>query len=89
LPDLTLSLGQFGLLLAESGAFSVLDRRAGTWLWIDFEDAKYGGHTIADFDLIVREYNSLSLVERPGLLRADAGRLLEAGKPAEMTAICG
>ncbi len=45
--------------------------------------------TPADFDLIVREYHFLSLVERPGLLRANAGWLLEAGKPAEMAAICG
>ncbi|MGA7629956.1 MAG: hypothetical protein WCB11_04275 [Terriglobales bacterium] len=73
----------------ESGAFHVLDRRTGTWLWIDFEGARDGGYTIADFDLIVREYDFVSLVERPGLLRANAGGLLEAGKPAEMAAISG
>jgi hypothetical protein len=33
----------------ESGAFHVFDRMTRTWLWIDFEDAQYGGYTIRDF----------------------------------------
>jgi len=70
----------------ESGAFYVFDRRTRSWLWIDFEDTQYGGYTIGDFDLIVHEYDFLSLVERPGLLRAETGWLLEPGKPAEMAA---
>ena len=68
----------------ESGAIYVLDRRAGTWLWIDFEDEQYGGYSTSDFDLLVREYDFLSLVERPGLLKAQPGWLLEPGRPAEM-----
>jgi len=68
----------------ESGAFYVLDRRNGIWLWIDFEDEQYGGYSVAEFDLLVHEYDFLSLVERPGLLRAEAGWLLEPRKPAEM-----
>ena len=67
-----------------SGVFYVLDRRNGTWLWVDFDDEQYGGYETADFDLLVREYDLLSLVERPGLLRATSGWLLEPGKPAEM-----
>jgi hypothetical protein len=72
----------------ESGAFYVLDRKTGTWLWIDFEDEQYGGYTVSDFDLLVHEYDFLRLVERPGLLRADPGWLLEPRQPAEMAQPC-
>ncbi len=67
-----------------SGALYVLDRKRGVWLWIDFEDEAYGGYSVSDFDRLVHEYDFLSLVERPGLLRADSGWTLEPGKPAEM-----
>lgn len=73
---------------SSSGAFYVFDRRARTWLWLDFEDEQYGGYTASDFDLLVREYDFLSLVERPGLLRADSGWLLESGKQSEMAICC-
>jgi hypothetical protein len=68
----------------ESGAFYVFDRRTSTWFWIDFEDQQNGGYSVSDFDLLIHEYDFLSLVERPGLLRATLGWLLEPGKPAEM-----
>ncbi len=68
----------------ESGAFYVLDRKTGTWFWVDFEDEEYGGYCVSDFDILVHEYDFLSLVERPGLLRAGAGWLLEPCEPAEM-----
>jgi hypothetical protein len=68
----------------QSGAFYVLDRRTGTWLWVDFEDEQYGGYSIGDFEALVREYDFLSLVERPGLLKGGLGWLLQADKPAEM-----
>jgi hypothetical protein len=71
---------------SESGAFYVLDRKTGTWFWIDFDDQQYGGYSTSDFDLLVHEYDLLSLVERPGLLRATPGWLLEPRKPAEMAA---
>jgi len=73
----------------QSGAFYVLDRRTGIWLWIDFEDDQYGGYSVTDFDRLVHEYDFLSLVERPGLLRAEAGWLLEPRKPAEMVGSLG
>ena len=69
----------------DAGAFYVLDRKLGVWLWIDFEDEAYGGYSVSDFDRLVHEYDFLSLVERPGLLRAGSGWVLEPGKPAEMT----
>jgi hypothetical protein len=72
----------------ESGAFYVFDRRTSTWFWIDFDDQQYGGYSVCDFDLLVHEYDILSLVERPGLLRATPGWILEPGKPAEMPSLC-
>jgi len=39
---------------------------------------------MSDFDLLVQEYDFLSLVERPALLKASAGWFLEPGKPAEI-----
>jgi hypothetical protein len=68
----------------ESGAFYVFDRRTSTWFWIDFDDLQYGGYSLSHFDLLVHEYDILSLVERPGLLKATPGWILEPGKPAEM-----
>ena len=69
---------------SQSGVAYVLDRKTGTWFWVDFEDKQYGGYSISDFDLLVQEYDFLSLVESPALLRATPGWLLEPGKPAEM-----
>jgi hypothetical protein len=71
----------------ESGAFYLLDRRTGTWFWIDFEDQQFGGYSPSDFDLLIRQYDILSLVERPGLLQAAPGWILELGKPAEMARV--
>jgi hypothetical protein len=67
-----------------SGALYVLDRKRGVWLWIDFEDEAFGGYSVSDFDRLVHEYDFLSLLERPGLLRAGSGWILEPGKAAEM-----
>jgi hypothetical protein len=52
----------------ESGAFYVYDRRAMLWFWVDFDDEKFGGYTVNDFDRLVRECRFLDLVERPYLL---------------------
>jgi len=67
-----------------SGAFYVLDRKREVWLWVDFDDDAYGGYTARDFDRLVHEYDLLSLVERPALLRAGSGWILEPGQPADM-----
>ena len=69
-----------------SGALYVLDRKTGTWLWVDFEDDQYGGYSVSEFDLLVHEYDFLSLVERPALLKANPGWLLEPHTSAEMAA---
>jgi len=68
----------------ESGAFYVFDRKTSTWFWIDFDDQQYGGYSQRDFDLLIHECDILSLVERPGLLKATPGWILEPGRPAEM-----
>jgi hypothetical protein len=68
----------------ESGAFYVFDRKTSTWFWIDFDDQQYGGYSQSDFDLLIHEYDILSLVERPGLLKATPGWTLEPGRPAEI-----
>jgi len=72
--------------VSQSGAFYVLDRKSGNWLWVDFEDEQYGGYGVKDFDLLVHEYDFLSLMERPAPLAGGPGWLLEPGKSAEMTA---
>ena len=68
------------------GALYVLDRRIGTWLWVDFDAEQYAGYDAHDFDLLVREYDFLSLVERPALLSAGPDWCVQPCKPAEMAA---
>ena len=52
----------------ESGAFYLYDRRARVWFWVDFDDDKFGGYTVSDFDRLVRECRFLDIVEHPQLL---------------------
>lgn len=67
-----------------SGAVFVLDRKRGIWLWIYFEEDPYRSHSGNDFDRLVHDCDLLSLVERPALLSASPGWILESGKLAEM-----
>lgn len=60
---------------AESGAFYIYDRRSRIWFWVDFEDEKFGGYTLNDFERLVRECKFLDIVERPHLLRQ--GRVVD------------
>jgi hypothetical protein len=69
----------------KSGAFFVLDCKRGIWLWIYLEEDPYRSYGGDDFDRLVQDYDLLSLVERPALLGAGMGWILEPGKPAEMT----
>jgi hypothetical protein len=52
----------------ESGAFYVLDRKTGTWYWVDFEDEKYGGYSEADFECLLNAGRFARLIEQPQLL---------------------
>ncbi len=64
---------------SESGAFYVYDRRARIWFWVDFEDEKFGGYNLSDFERLVRECRFFNLVERPSLLRGPGNWLVQPG----------
>jgi hypothetical protein len=53
----------------ESGAIYVYDRRDGFWYWVDFEDEKYSGYSLADLYVLLEQCSFLRLVENPRLLR--------------------
>lgn len=65
----------------ESGAFYVFDRRRSVWYWVDFEDEKFGGYTVTDFDQLVRECRFLDIVERPDSLQGPNGWVVQRGIP--------
>ena len=64
---------------SESGAFYVYDRRSGIWCWIDFEDEKFGGYNMCDFEQLVRECRFLDIVENPQLLRSNTRWIIQTG----------
>ena len=53
-----------------SGAVYILDRRKGTWYAVDFEDEQFGGYSVSQLEMLLKECNFLDLIERPGLWRA-------------------
>ena len=63
----------------ESGAFYVYDRHARIWFWVDFDDDKFGGYMVSDFDRLVRECRFLDIVERPHLLAGKNRWIVERG----------
>jgi len=65
----------------ESGAFYVYDRKRGTWFWVDFEDDKFGGYNVADFERLVKQSHFLRLVEQPWLLECDGKWFVQPGNP--------
>src|SRR5258708_9348464 len=67
----------------ESGAFYVLDRKTGTWFWVDFEDEEYGGFCLGGFYILLHPYEFLRLVEPPALFKARAGLLFGTPDPRE------
>ena len=52
----------------ESGALYVFDRKAGVFYWINFEDRKWGGYSIEDYRVLVRQHKLTALAQRPALL---------------------
>jgi hypothetical protein len=54
----------------DSGALYVLDRRKGTWYAVDFEDEQFGGYSVSQLEMLLKNCNFLDLIERPGLWRA-------------------
>jgi len=63
----------------ESGAFYVYDRVSRIWLWVDFDDEKFGGYTAGDFDRLVRECRFLDVVEQPRLLASKGPWIIQPG----------
>ena len=68
----------------ESGAVYVLDRKKGTWYAVDFEDEQFGGYSVSQLEMLLRECSFLDLVERPGLWRAGLPWVVLPGKPPEV-----
>jgi len=58
----------------ESGSVYVFDRRNGVFYWLNFEDEKWGGYSIAEFEDLNRAYRLTALAQRPGLLRRLSAR---------------
>jgi len=70
----------------ESGAFYVYERRARVWYWVDFDNEKFGGYTVSDFDRLVRECRFLDLVEQPRLLTGQAPWIVTPGSRPQRSA---
>ena len=71
----------------ESGAFYVYDRRSRVWFWVDFDDEKFGGYNLSDFDRLVRNCRFLDLVEHPHLIAGRCAWVLQAGsRPQQQSA---
>jgi hypothetical protein len=70
----------------ESGAFYVYDRHAWVWYWVDFDDEKFGGYSVSDFDRLVRECRFLDLVEQPRLLTGQAPWIVAPGSRPQRSA---
>jgi hypothetical protein len=69
----------------ESGAFYVFDRWLRVWYWVDFDDDKFGGYTVGDFERLLCECRFLDIVECPHLLRGPARWSIQPGdRPREL-----
>jgi len=68
----------------ESGAFYVLDRKRGTWYWVDFEDQKYGGYSEEDFECLMKGCRFARLVEQPQLFETCRWRVTPEEGPELM-----
>ena len=63
----------------ESGAFYVYDRRGRTWLWVDFDDTKFGGYTEEDFKHLVQDCHFLDIIEHPQSLAVKNRWIVQPG----------
>lgn len=53
----------------ESGAVYVFDRKDGVFYYVDFNDQKWGGYSLAEFEVLERTYHLTLLAQRPWLLK--------------------
>ena len=67
----------------ESGAFYVLDRKKGTWYAVDFDDQQFGGYSVSQLEMLLKDCSFLDLIERPGLWRTGLPWLVLPGKLPE------
>ena len=67
----------------KSGAVYVLDRKNGTWYSVDFEDEQFGGYSVAQLEMLLKDCSFLDLVERPGLWRTGLLWELSRGRRPE------
>src|SRR6516164_9815550 len=49
----------------ESGGLYVLDRKEGVFYWLNFDDQKWGGYSLADYEALERAYRLSLLAQRP------------------------
>ena len=54
----------------DSGAVYVLDSKKGIWYAVDFEDEQFGGYSVSQLEMLLKDCNFLDLIELPGLWRA-------------------
>jgi hypothetical protein len=67
----------------ESGTVYVLDRKNDTWYVVDFEDEQFGGYSVSQLEMLLKDCNFLDLVERPGLWRNGLPWLVSPGELPE------
>jgi len=67
----------------DSGAVYVLDRKKGTWYAVDFEDEQFGGYSVNQLEMLLKECNFLDLIERPGLWRTGLRWVVLPGRVPE------
>jgi hypothetical protein len=64
----------------DSGAFYVFDREARIWFWVDFDDEKFGGYTVSDFEQLIRECSFLDVIEHPQKLAGGCCWIIRQGR---------
>jgi hypothetical protein len=67
----------------ESGAVYVLDRKKGTWYSVDFEDQQFGGYSVAQLEMLLKDCSFLELIEQPGLWRTGLHWVVSPGMKPE------
>ena len=67
----------------DSGAVYVLDRKKGTWYAVDFKDEQFGGYSVDQLEMLLKDCSFLDLIERPGLWRAGLRWVIAPGMRPE------
>ena len=52
----------------ESGAVYIFDRKCGVFYFVDFRDQKWGGYSLAEYEVLERTHRLSLLAQRPWLL---------------------